>query len=65
MQRPQKVSDILLNIGDAYGRPQAVHASTGGISPGVNSEIINDGGVLTALLYDDGTDKDFVLVRES
>ena len=34
MQRPQKISDIYLNIGDEYGRPQDIHEGEGGPSPG-------------------------------
>ncbi len=65
MQRPQKISDIYLNIGDEYGRPQDIHEGEGGPSPGVDSELIEEvPDVFDALLYDQGTDSGFVLVEE-
>jgi len=66
MHRPQETDNVLLNIGDEYGRPHEPHGSGGGVSPGVDSEIINDGGLISSILFESIEDgSGFVLVQES
>ena len=63
LARPQDFSNIRLNIGDEYGRPQNIFEET--ISPGVDSEVVEETlGVFDALIFDDGTETGFVLVED-
>ncbi len=64
MQRPQFMDDILLNIGSYLARPQDLHEGDG-ISPGVDSELVEEvGGTIDTLIHDDGA-SGFVLVQEA
>lgn len=64
MQRPQEIEDILLNIGDQFGRPQNIFEANG-ISPGVDSELVEEvAGLFDTLIYNDGVNNGFVLVEE-
>ncbi len=66
MMRPQCLKDIGLTIGDEYSQPNRLKICDEDVSPGIDTEIVEETqGVIDALLYDDGTDAGFVLVQES